>query len=51
MSAAEIEGDIRGIEVCYAGLVVGTYPLGKLLSSAEQVAQQAVEAASLLRDY
>lgn len=50
-SAAEIEGNIRGVEVGYAGLMVGTYPLGKLLSSAEQVAQQAVETASLLRDY
>lgn len=50
-SAAEIEGDIRGVEVSYAGLMVGTYSLGKLLSSAEQVAQQAVETASLLRDY
>lgn len=50
-SAAEIEGDIRGVEVSYAGLLVGTYSLGKLLSSAEQVAQQAVETASILRDH
>lgn len=50
-SAADIEGDIRGIEVVYAGLTVGTYPLEKLIASAEQVAQQAVETASLLRDY
>jgi hypothetical protein len=50
-SAAEIEGNIRGVEVSYAGLMVGTYPLTKLLSSAEQVAQRALETASLLRDY
>jgi hypothetical protein len=50
-SAADIEGDIRGIEVGYAGLTVGTYSVFKLLASAEQVAQQAVETASILQDY
>ena len=38
--AADITGDIRGFEVRYEGLTVGTYPLALLQDSAESVAQQ-----------
>lgn len=51
-SAADVTGDIRGYEVAYAGLVVGTYPLEMLRTAAERVAQQAVVTlASLGGDY
>jgi hypothetical protein len=45
-SASDITGDIRGFEVCYGGVVVGTYPVQELHESAEVVAAHAVRTAS-----
>lgn len=50
-AAADITGDIRGFEVRYEGLTVGTYPLALLQDSAESVAQQAVETLASLGDH
>lgn len=49
-SASDITGSIRGFEVAYAGLAVGTYTLSTLGSSAEEVAQEAVATVAALRD-
>lgn len=50
-SATDISGGIRGFEVAYAGLAVGTYTLAALGSSAEEVAQKAVATVAALSDY
>jgi hypothetical protein len=50
-SASDITGGIRGFEVAYAGLAVGTYTLVTLGSSAEEVAQKAVATVAALSDY
>ncbi|MDI1258261.1 hypothetical protein [Aquabacterium sp.] len=49
-SAAAVTGPIRGYVVSYQGVVVGTYPLTMLQSSAAKVAQEAVDTVSALRD-
>ena len=47
-SAAEVTGAIRGYEVAYAGMVAGTYSVEELASSADAVAQRAVDLAASL---
>jgi hypothetical protein len=46
--AADVTGSIRGYEVAFAGLVAGTYAVEELASTADQVAQRAVEIAASL---
>ncbi|WP_442782717.1 hypothetical protein [Collimonas fungivorans] len=50
-SASDITDGIRGFEVAYAGLAVGTYSLATLCSSAEEVARRAVATVAALSDY
>jgi hypothetical protein len=49
-AATDITGDIRGFEVAYAGVTVGTYPFATLCSSAEMVAQEAVATVAALHN-
>lgn len=41
--AGDVTGDIKGFEIRYQGLVIGTYPLDALRESAESIALCAVE--------
>jgi len=41
-AAADITGSVRGFEVSYDGLVVGTYPLKGLRATAQLVALRAI---------
>lgn len=50
-SASDITGDIRGFEVSYGGVVVGTYPVEELHQTADAVAERAVRTVSALGAY
>jgi hypothetical protein len=49
-SAADITGDVRGFEVAYQGLVIGTYPIGAIRESAAEIADRAVSTRGAFRD-
>ncbi|MGM9482942.1 hypothetical protein ACS5PN_17235 [Roseateles sp. NT4] len=49
-SAAGVTGDIRGFQISYGGLVIGTYPLETLRADAGAVAHRAVETAAAFQD-
>jgi hypothetical protein len=50
-AASDVTGDIVGFEVAYAGLVAGTYSVDVLRSTADEVAQRAVDTAASLRQF
>jgi len=50
-AASDVTGDIVGFEVAYAGLVAGTYSVDVLRSTADEVAQRAVDTAASLRHF
>lgn len=50
---AAVEGlspDVLGVEVWYAGIVSGTYPLNVLAMSLEQIAQHAVNTTAAMQE-
>lgn len=50
-AASDVTGDIVGFEVAYAGLVAGTYSVDVLRSTADEVAQRAVDTVASLRHF
>ncbi len=49
-SAGRITGPIRGFEVVYQGLVIGTYSRNQIVAAAEVIAQAAVDTIHALAD-
>jgi hypothetical protein len=49
-AAADITGDIRGFQVSYAGVVVGTYRLETLRATAQTIASLAIETVAAIRN-
>lgn len=49
-AAADITGSVRGFEVSYKSLVIGTYPLEVLRATAQLVALRAIETTAAFCD-